>query len=792
MFQLRQGVIQKKLTWMILFIVSIVLFLGYALFISSYFSNQKKESIVLSQTIAEVISQDLAKLVLLNKISTASDIATKLESFKHINRLVLYKTDGVPIYQYSKNHKVFNVDPLPENRQLSLHNHHMIVFVDALYQQMNLGYILVDINVKTLNEIIKENILLFLAIYIFMIFFSYLLANYFSRKFTTPIRQLVDFLQEIQHLGSLNKRLEINDKNKENEFGVLYQKVNLMLDSIDASMKDKHLAAVAFETSNGMIITDANMKVLQINQSYTKITGFDLEDVVGKKPSVLQSKIEEDSLYIEISNALEEKNIWSGEIQNYKKNGKIFSEYLTIQKVYSEEMVVSHYIFSLIDITQQKEAEEKVAFLMQYDPITGLANKDLLIETLTSEIDKSITTQNKHFLLSFDIKDFKIINDAYGYEVGDALLQEVSKRLTQEFSEANMMVKIGIDEFILSYRNVEDKAFEPDYFAKIIAEYMLSIMEEPFTIEDKTIFVALYIGINVYTDSCLNVDTILKNTNIALQLAKEKDEKIVFFDQNTKDKALYHIDTYAQLKKALKENEFELYYQPQYNQDKVMMGAEALIRWKHPEEGILLPYTFMPIAEKTGLIVQMGEWVLEQACQQLVEWQKNPKTTHLSLAINISAKQFKEQNFVEKMIEIIEKYTFPLRQLKFELVESILIEEMSDVVEKMKILKTYGIKIAMDDFGTGYSSLEYLKNLPLDQIKIDRSFVKDMRKNPKDLALVKSMILLGQAFEFEVIAEGIEEEEDFILLKELECYCFQGYYFAKPLNIEDFNKEVIL
>jgi len=774
---------------MIVSIVSIVSFIGYAIFVTSYFTNQKQENMALTKTIAEVISQDLAKLILLNNVSVASDISTKLSSFHHINTLVLYKKDTTPIYQYSQDHKRFEVVPFSKVKPYSLKSHHMNLLVNSTYQNLHLGYILIDVKVKTLIQIAKENMLLFLWVYVFMCLISYLLAIYFAKKFTNPIRYLVSFLQEVNLTGSLKKRITLCEKN---EFGLVYNKINLMLNQIENTTKAQRIAAVAFETSNGMIITDAEKKVLQINHAYTKITGYALKNVVGKKPPVLTSQLEESLFYTKIEEALEENHMWQGELRNYRKSGEIFSEYMTIQEVCNEERIVTHYVFSLTDISQQKEAEKRVAFLLQYDPLTGLANKELLVESLTKEIAKEKPLQEQHFLLAFDIKNFKMINDAYGYEVGDLLLKEISQRLLQKFPEAYMIAKIGTDEFILSYHNVEDTFDELGSFAKMTAEYILSVVAEPFIVKKKTFSISVRIGIDLYGNDCKDVDTILKHADTALQLAKEKDEKIAFFDKQIEHQAQYHIDTYTQLQKALEKNEFELYYQPQYNQESSMTGVEALIRWNHPQEGLLFPQAFIQIAEKTGLIVQIGEWVLEHACQELEQWQSQSATAHLSMSVNISAKQFHQDNFIERMIEIIEKYKIPYAQLKFELVESLLIDNVEGVIQKMHALKKYGIKISMDDFGTGYSSLEYLRNLPLDQIKIDRSFIMNMQKNSKDLALVKTMISLGKAFGFEVIAEGMESKSEFDLLKALDCYHFQGYYFSKPLSIEDFQKKIIV
>jgi diguanylate cyclase (GGDEF)-like protein/PAS domain S-box-containing protein len=779
--KLTKGSIRKRLAGMIFLIVTLVTLVSYALFAFWYIHDQKKQSREEAQTVAYVIAQDLAKLVLLNSVSAASDITAKLDSFPFLNWLILYKKDGTPIYQYSKSHQSFDIKTRLE-QETDKEGHYLIHKVKAVYQHSYLGDIHLSIKIRSVKEILFGNAWWFLFIYVLMIISSYFLAHHYAKKFTKPILELVQFLEGIDFSMACQQRIRLDEAN---EFAILESKVNAMLEGLEDAFAQQQLAAVAFETPSGMIITDAHKCVIQVNRAYSEITGYRLEDVIGKKPPVLRCEVEEVSRYEAIERALHEQHYWAGEIKNCKKDGGYFIEYLTIQKVRNDKGETTHYVFSFIDLSLQKEVEKKVAYLMQYDPLTGLANKSMLIRRL-EEITKESAGDRWHALIGFDIKDFKTINDAYGYETGDRILQEVTSRLKELFSDSDVIAKIGVDEFILSYYMLDHKKASAVMQIEMTAEYLISVMSKTFMIDDKAIHLGIQVGINLYRSGEDTTDDILKNTDAALQLAKKKEEKIAFFNKEIEVKAKERLDVYTDLQHAIENTSFELYYQPQYSVDGTMCGAEALIRWIHPVKGIIPPDQFIPIAEKSGLIIDIGRWVLNRACQELAKWRKEPKFSHLSIAVNVSAKQFAAHDFVQQVQDAVLSHAVPYHQLKLELVESVLLIDKAKTIRKMKMLRKLGVQISMDDFGTGYSSLEYLKELPLNQIKIDRSFISHMHTDKKDLAIVKTMISLGDAFGFEVIAEGVEKEEDITLLGTLGCQCYQGYYFSRPLPAKAF------
>ena len=779
-----KGSIRNKLVAIILLVTFLTAFIGYGFFVYWYMNNQYKQSLNLSHTVAEALSQNFAKVILLNDVSVAADITTQLSSFKNINTMVLYKKDGTPIYQYSKNNKSFSVSKLPKSYKNDfLDDHTLRLYVDANYLDNSLGTVRLDIEVKSIYDVIKENISMLFSVAFFMIFISYILARYFAKSFTKPILSLVSFLEGIESLSFLKQRI----KNKQdNEFGKLYEEVNTMLDRIENSYKEQQLSSVAFETLSGMTITDANQKILRVNQAFSKITGYTQEEVIGKTPSILKSGRQDEKFYKEMMQTLQKEKYWSGEIYNKAKDGTIYPQHLTIQSVLNDEGEVMYYVASFIDLSLQKKTEAKLQYLKQYDVLTGLVNRELFLEKLQNHL-KAKDDNKWGTLLSFGIKNFKMINDAYGYDVGDQLLQNIADKLRTSFTDATLLGRVSGDEFIIWYKEVDYFRDGVSYKAKALAEDIIAIIEDSYIINAKTISVSLYVGIVVYKEN-ENAVELFKKVESALHKAKDKDQKISFFDKRVEQIAKEHIDMHTQLLDALQEDQFLLFYQPQYKLDEnelKLYSFEALLRWKHPTRGLVSPIEFIPILEKTGLIIPVGKWIIKEVCTLLAQWRNDIKKKDISIAINVSAKQFREDDFISFLQQEVERSGVSFSNIKIELTESLLVEDFEGVIAKMKALRDLGVKISLDDFGTGYSSLEYLKKLPLDQLKIDRTFIKDMIDDPSDQAIVKSIVIVGEALGLEVIAEGIETRKHFEVLKELGCFAYQGYYFSKPLNLEE-------
>ncbi len=697
--------------------------------------------------------------------------------------MVLYNTKGSPLYQFSKANKSFKVQTLSEalKKPFYIENNHLYITTDAIYQGTKLGFIRFDISVKSISDIFKEHQYQLFFLLLLLILLSYLLATYYAKKFTEPIIKLVNFLKNLEGIEFLKERLYTKERN---EYGLLYNEVNCMLGKMQKSHQDLKIAAVAFETQNGMTITDKNNTILDVNKAFEKITGYSKAEVIGKNPSILKSGVQDALFYETMHDSLQKNDYWSGEIYNKHKNGTIYLEYLTIQTVRDEDNAIIYYVASFVDITLQKEIQEKLHYLERYDSLTCVANKTLMQERIQTYLQNN--KSNRYgALLCLDIKEFKLINEAYGHEIGDILLQKFTQRLTQ-FSEITELGRIASDEFIIWIdaltRDRESTLFNVTLFAeKIIKE-----ITKPYELNDVTVNIRIFIGIVLYNKEDKNAATLLQYADTALHRAKKENQNILFFEKTYQDIAQLQINLYSELINAIKNNEFELYYQLQYNHKRVAYGAEALIRWNHPSK-MIYPDTFIPIAEKSGFIIEMGDWVIEEACKQLSLWKHENKFASLTIAVNVSPKQFAQKDFVAKIKKSIEKYKINPSLLKVELTESTIVDNIITVIEKMKQLEALGITVSLDDFGTGYSSLQYLKSLPLNQVKIDQSFVKNMLNNEIDKTIIEAVILMSKTLKLDVIAEGIETEEHFKVLESIGCKQFQGYYFAKPQRVKNLD-----
>ncbi len=761
--------IQKRLVKIIFFTSFIVTVLGYSLFIFHSMSHAHEENIKLSEALSNALSQNFAKLILLDNVNEASNITSMLHSFPKIKALTLYNTKHKAIYAYRK--KDFDSDT-EETLPFTSLSH------TVSYQGNMLGEISFDINSETIGDFFLKNLPILLYSLFGLFLLSYLLAKYYARLFSQPILSLVKFLQNIdlahtqkQYLSSAH----IND-----EFSIIYHAVNQMLHKIEEANHELKIASVAFEIERAIIITDEKFHILKVNKSYCDITGFEQKDVEGKRVPVLEGLSEHTQYHI--IQTLKEVFKWSGELKNRKKDGSTFLEYLSIHTVLDENQHIIHYIFSFYDITKQRETEEQLQYLLSYDTVTGLPNRQL-VHTLfeTSFIP------HRSAVLCYDIRYFSEINKAYGYEAGDQILREVTERIKNSFDFMVTAGKLLNNTFLLAFSYPHSDRNTVAELCQFDIEYLFSLFSIPFLYKTHKIYLDISVGA-AFTEDGENAKALIYHAESALLQAKKEERKLLFFNKDIQNKAHTVIDIYAQILHALEHQEFELYYQLQYNELRIPYAAEALIRWHHPQKGILPPSIFIPIAEKTGLISKIGHYVIEQVCIQLKAWKNNPKTKYLQIAVNIGAKHFKEEDFVKRIKKTILSYNIDPTLIKLELTEYTLLEDIQIVEEKMLQLKSLGIQISLDDFGTGFSSLQYLRELPIDQIKIDQSFIRSILDNPKDIALVKSILTFAHTLQLEVIAEGVEEEAHFMLLQELGCHYFQGYYFAKPENIREVER----
>jgi diguanylate cyclase (GGDEF)-like protein/PAS domain S-box-containing protein len=439
------------------------------------------------------------------------------------------------------------------------------------------------------------------------------------------------------------------------------------------------------------------------------------------------------------------------------------------------------------DISNTKAAEDEIRHLAFYDPLTGLPNRRLLLERLRQSLSASSRTKRKRALLFVDLDNFKNLNDTLGHQTGDLLLQEVASRLATCIRKADTVARLGGDEFVVMLEDLSDIPEEAAGEAEAVSEKILAAIDQPYWLSGRECFSTSSIGITVFGDKRESTNEVLQQADIAMYQAKTAGRNTMrFFAPALQAAVNARAAMEEDLRHAIKTSQFVLYYQPQVDCTR-LIGAEALVRWNHPKRGLLAPGEFIHLAEETGLILPLGEWVLETACTQIAAWASQVETAHLSVSVNISARQFRQPDFVEQVLAALDRTGANPKNLKLELTESMLVDNIEDVIAKMTEFKSHGLGFSLDDFGTGYSSLAYLKRLPLDQLKIDRSFVRDILEDVGSRAIAQSVISLGRALSLSVIAEGVETEEQLGYLTRLGCHTFQGFLFSRPLPLQEFE-----
>lgn len=553
------------------------------------------------------------------------------------------------------------------------------------------------------------------------------------------------------------------------------------------------IAATAFESQEGILVTDENFKILRVNQAFIDITGYTLEETIGKKPSALKSGRQSGEFYRNMFNSISEHGRWGGELINRRKNGEVYPEHLTITAVKDAKGHTTNYVGMFTDISVAKAASERIENLAFFDPLTNLPNRRLFADRLAQALVNSSRSGNYGALVFLDLDHFKSLNDTLGHDYGDLLLQKVATRLSNCVREGDSVARLGGDEFVLLVENLSMNEVEAAHQIEAIGEKILTSLNQPYQLNSHEYLSTPSVGISLFNGNQESSEDLLKHADIAMYQAKKAGRNTLrFFDPLMQEAINMRVDLERELKKAIEQKQFELYYQIQMNSAGQPSGAEALIRWKHPERGMISPLQFIPVAEETGLITQIGEWVLNQACIQLQAWQEDAISKDLSLAINVSAKQFLQHDFVDQVKHSLKAFHIDNTKLKLELTESMLIDNIEYVIHTMNALGEIGIQFSLDDFGTGYSSLQYLKMLPLSQLKIDQSFVRDLATDNSDKTIVLTIITMAHSLGLNVIAEGVETNEQLQLLKTHGCENYQGYYFSKPLSITDFNHQYML
>lgn len=532
------------------------------------------------------------------------------------------------------------------------------------------------------------------------------------------------------------------------------------------------------------MVTDTKGVIVSVNPAFTSITGYEASEILGKTPAVLKSGRQDRVFYQKMWAAIAKEGCWAGEIWDRRKDGDIYPKWLNISTVKNELGEATHYVAAFSDITDRKAAEEQIHSLAFFDPLTNLPNRRLFMDRIGHALLAGKRSKKYGALLLMDLDNFKTLNDTQGHAVGDRLLIEVGNRLVNSIREVDTVSRLGGDEFVVLFEELDEAESAAATHAEIMAEKIRYQINQPYSLEDtaRSYQTTASIGLTLFMGQDLSIDALLKQADLALYQAKDAGrDAIRFFNPAMQAAIESHAAMESALRKGLAEDELSLVYQPLVNEAGSCIGAEALLRWNSREQGPISPVDFIPLAEETGLIMPVGDWVFKTACRQLKEWQGDPATQGLSLSVNISAYQFRQPDFVEWMEEIISAIAVDPHYLKIELTESAVLYDVDEAVVRMSRVKALGIGLSLDDFGTGYSSLSYLKRLPVEQVKIDRSFVDDLPDDLNDAAIVRAILSMSESLGLSVVAEGVEEESQFAYLKQYGCPVFQGYLFGRPM-----------
>jgi diguanylate cyclase (GGDEF)-like protein/PAS domain S-box-containing protein len=549
------------------------------------------------------------------------------------------------------------------------------------------------------------------------------------------------------------------------------------------------ISAVAFETNDAIMITDADANIIRVNQAFLDITGYSTNEVIGKNPRMMNSGKQDKSFYAEMWRQLTQTGFWSGEIIDKRKNGELYPKLAKITAVKDEQQKITHYVAVYTDLSERKRSEAEIRNLAFYDALTKLPNRHLFFDRFIAALTSASRLNSIGAILLIDLDRFKILNDTVGHDCGDLLLIEVATRLNACVREMDTVARLGADEFIVLVENVSDNQDDASRKIGLVAEKIRESLASPYYCSGHQILSSPSIGVSLYDGNEKSVDLLLQHAEMAMYQAKGAGRNSIrFFDPVMQNKVVLHSALENDLRHAIAKQQLHLYYQLQVDKNHRPIGAEALLRWIHPERGLVLPGTFIPVAEESSLILDVGNWVLDTACRQLALWAKNDQTRGLTLAVNVSAKQFAIPDFVGNIADVLKRHQVAPSRLKLELTESVMLENMAATVEKMHSLKALGVGLAIDDFGIGYSSLSYLKQLPLDQLKIDQSFVQGITKDGSDAMLVQTIIDLATNFNLNVIAEGVETESQLTFLKHHECMSFQGFLFGMALPLNEFER----
>ncbi len=561
-------------------------------------------------------------------------------------------------------------------------------------------------------------------------------------------------------------------------------------DITDQKLAEQQLriAATAFESSEGMFITDAEHRFVRANRAFLQMVGYTFDELLPLPPAVIHSERNPPEFLADLLHSLESDGTWQGEFWARRENGEDFPTRLCVTAVRDDTGATTHYVSGIEDITERKLAEEEIRHLAYFDQLTDLPNRQLLADRLHQALAASCRHHQCGAVLFIDLDNFKTLNDTLGHEQGDVLLRQVAQRLSLCVRECDTVARLGGDEFVIMLEALGESQPDAANHAERVGEKIIASLSQPYHFPGYEHHSSASIGIAMFSGGDEVADELLKRADMAMYQAKSAGRNTLrFFDPEMQAVVSARASLETGLREALQRGHFVLHFQPQVDSACRLTGAEVLLRWHDPRYASVPARIFIDVAEESGLIIPIGEWVLATVCAQLAKWESDPALAQLTVSVNISPRQFQQKAFVDRLFDIIERSGAEPRRLKLELTEGIMVKDIDDVVAKMEAIKARGIGLSLDDFGTGYSSLSYVKRLPLDQLKIDQSFIRDILTDPDDAAIARMIIALGENFGLNIIAEGVETEAQLLKLAEQGCNHYQGYLFGRPMPLEDFE-----
>ncbi|HUY03561.1 MAG TPA: EAL domain-containing protein [Rhodocyclaceae bacterium] len=562
----------------------------------------------------------------------------------------------------------------------------------------------------------------------------------------------------------------------------------------EAERKDRErqlrtLSRAVEQSPVSIVIADLDGNIEYVNPKFEQATGYTSTEVIGRNPRILKSGEMSAEAYRELWDTITAGKIWRGEFHNRRKDGSLFWERASISPILDAQGRPSNFVAVKEDVTEHKAAEEEIQHLAFSDALTQLPNRRLLLDRLQQALAGITRSGCGGALLFIDLDNFKTLNDTLGHDVGDQLLRQVARRLVGCVREGDTVARLGGDEFVVMLEDLSGQPKEAATQAELVGEKIIAALNQPYLLAGHERHSTPSIGVTLFADRDETVDELLRRGDLAMYQAKAAGRNTLrFFDPEIQAMILARAALEVELRRGIEDDQFLLYYQLQVDLDGRATGAEVLLRWQHPERGLLVPAEFIPLAEDTGLILPLGHWVLESACRQLAAWSAGPETGRLTVAVNVSARQFHHEEFVDQVLSVLDRTGADPRKLKLELTESLLLDDFDTIIAKMNLLKARGVSFSLDDFGTGYSSLSYLKRLPLYQLKIDQSFVRDVLTDPNDAAIARTIVALAQILGLAVIAEGVETEAQRDFLAGHGCHAYQGFLYSRPLPLAGFEQ----